>query len=126
MELQSKKITYASIIHKDEINIDKNINIDKQKEIEDMVCILINNNKFGNIELWKYIYFNHILDIKNIFENGIRKLNLPCKIHTKNIDFLDNFCDFLRVYSSGKIENYIEPLSVSNSMLYLEYITKKS
>ena len=43
----------------------------------------------------------------------------------RSVDFLENFCIFLREYSSGKISPYIEELSERTQNLYMEFTIKR-
>ena len=75
---------------------------------------------------WEYVYFEHILNLRKIFEKGIKNLNINNKINTRSVDFLDNFCIFLKKYSSGKISPYIENLNEKTEKMYYEFVIKRN
>ena len=79
-----------------------------------------NNNV--SYDVWKYTYFKHILDLSDIFSEGVKKLG----IETNTINFLDVFSDFIRECSSGEISPYIEDLDEQTEELYLENAIKRN
>lgn len=87
--------------------------------------ILKNIKIYNGKDVWEYTYFQHILNLRKIFENGINHLNINKRIETRSVDFLENFCIFIREYSSGKISPYIEHLSEKTQNLYTEFTIKR-
>ena len=74
-----------------------------------------NNNV--SYDVWEHAYFQHILDLCEIFNNGARKLGLE----TDTICFLDIFAHFIRDCSSGENSPYIENLNPDTSNFYLNF-----
>jgi hypothetical protein len=80
----------------------------------------INNNvSFG---VWEHTYFKHILDLSDIFSEGVNKLD----IDTKSFEFLSIFSNFIRKCSSGEISPYIEDIDSKTDELYMEYAIKRN
>lgn len=68
---------------------------------------------------WEYIYFNHILDLLNIFSSYSKKLKL--NIDTNSFRVINSFSRFIYKCSSGKISPYIENFNTSIDNIYKEY-----
>lgn len=72
------------------------------------------NNSY---DVWEFTYFQHILNLCDIFKHLTDQL----KIDINNFDFLDIFAHFIRDCSSGEISLYIEELSDEVSDLYNDF-----
>jgi len=92
----------------------------KKKIIRNQISRL---NKNISHDAWEYVYFEHILNLYNIFSEVFKKLNL--NIDTDSFDFLYNFSLFIKDCSSGEISPYIENLSDNVNTVYLEYTIKR-
>jgi hypothetical protein len=78
-----------------------------------------NNISFG---VWEHTYFKHVLDLNDIFSEGVNKLD----IDTNSFEFLSIFSNFIRQCSSGEISPYIEDLDSETNELYMEYTIKRN
>ena len=85
----------------------------------------IPKNKNSSLDTWEYEYFNHIIDLKKIFSEGIKKIKI-FKIDTKSVEFFDNFSRFIKKYSSGEISPYLEKLNENTETIYNQYIITKT
>jgi hypothetical protein len=76
-------------------------------------------------DTWEFFYFKYILDLYEIFLNGMNQLNLG--IDVNSIDTFDKFSKFIRQCSSGEISPYLE--SIENTeleSLYNEFTIKRN
>ena len=79
----------------------------------------------SSIGSWEYAYFKHILELKRIFEEGIKNLK-TIRIDTKSVEFIDNFSRFIKEYSSGEISKFLEELNEYEEDIFFKYITAKA
>ena len=64
---------------------------------------------------WKYAYFPYLLEMMNIFKNGVNNCGFP---NISDDELFDSFAYFIYTYSSKKIDpNLIE----MNDELFLKY-----
>lgn len=68
-------------------------------------------------DVWEHTYFQHILDLADIFFAGTEKLG----IYVDYINFLDVFGHFIRDCSSGEISPHIEELSDHTNNFYMNF-----
>lgn len=80
--------------------------------------------KESSYGVWEHIYFKHILDLYDIFCRYMTKLDIS--INTRSVEFLDNFCRFIRQNSSGEINLYVENLSEYVEKLYEQFTIKRN
>jgi hypothetical protein len=73
---------------------------------------------------WESTYFQHILDLAEIFSNGIDEINLD--VTTNNFDFLDYFGRFIKDSSSGEISPYVEEMNKNTKEFYIEFDIKRN
>jgi hypothetical protein len=78
-----------------------------------------NNVSFG---VWEHTYFKHVLELSDIFSEGVNNI----VVDTKSFKFLDIFSKFIRECSSGEISPYIEELDPTIDELYMEYTIKRN
>ena len=84
----------------------------------------LSKDRNSSIEAWGYAYFKNILDLRRIFEEGIKNLK-NIRIDTTSIEFFDNFSRFIKEYSSGEISTYLEDLNEYEEDMYFKYIIAK-
>ena len=136
------KTNYANIIKQDEkkdvdvpleeisdeyIGIKKLININnkinknyKNESVRNQIPRPNNNIHY---DVWEHTYFQHILNLHDIFVSGVKKMGVD--IETDTFNFLYVFGNFLRECSSGEISPHIEDLSENLDDFYLEYTIKR-
>ena len=85
----------------------------------------IPKNRESSLDSWEYAYFKHIINLRHIFVEGIKKLKISTKIDTKYVDFFNNFSRFIKVYSSGEISPYLEELNEYEENMYFKYTIAK-
>ena len=85
----------------------------------------IPKDRYSSIEAWEYAYFTYIIDLKNIFFEGVRNLNIG-GLDTNSVNFFSNFSNFIKDYSSGEITPYIEELNEYEENMYNNYVIEKS
>ena len=96
-------------------------NLSKKKQIvRNQIPVVKNSSGI----VWEYTYFKHILELKKIFDTGIKKNKK--NIDTQSIEFLSNFCIFLKAGSSGEISPYIENLDTYTENLFLIFTIKRN
>jgi hypothetical protein len=81
----------------------------------------IPKDRCSSIEAWEYAYFTYIIDLKNIFVEGVNMLGLD----TNSVDFFSNFSNFIKDCSSGEITPYIQELNDYEENMYNNYISEK-
>ena len=131
---------YASItkqVKEDEHDVEKNVDISPDKYGSRIIIHPIphpnkgkktvrnqvqNPNNNVSFDTWEHIYFKHILDLNDIFSEGIEKIG----INTGSLNFLEVFSHFIRDCSSGEISPYIEDLDPEISEFYNEYTIKRN
>lgn len=74
-------------------------------------------NSNSSYDIWEFTYFQHILDLCDIFKPYADKLG----IDIDNIDFLDVFAHFINDCSSGEINSNIEELSKQTENFYMDF-----
>ena len=124
---QKFKPDYANIIKRDNesgeyFKSDDNGSITDYKTITGVFNKTTRSKNNVSYDVWKYTYFKHILDLSDIFSDGVKKLG----IETNNINFLDVFSEFIRQCSSGDISPFIENLDEKTEELYLENAIKRN
>ncbi len=72
-----------------------------------------------NHHYWERTYLQHILDLENIFLNGLQQLDI-----TQYPSFHDFSC-FIFEYSSKYITDLVDPLPPALDEKYLEYTIKR-
>ena len=87
-------------------------------------------NKFKNssncsYDTWEFFYFKYIVDLYEIFLNGINQLDTNININTVNTFY--KFSKFIRNCSSGEISPYLESIENTNlENLYNEFTIKRN
>jgi hypothetical protein len=87
-------------------------------------------NKFKNssncsYDTWEFFYFKYIVDLYEIFLNGINQLDTNININTVNTFY--KFSKFIRKCSSGEISPYLETIENTNlENLYNEFTIKRN
>lgn len=72
---------------------------------------------------WEMSYFKYLIDLYDIFCEGIKKLNIP---YLETVESFENFCYFIRDVSSGEISPYLDSIDNTDDMdTYCEYIIKR-
>lgn len=79
-------------------------------------------NKNVSYHLWEYTYFQHILDLKEIFSKCSQMLD----IDINTVNFLNTFSHFIRDNSSGHISPYIEHLNENSNHIYSNFTTLRN
>jgi hypothetical protein len=82
-------------------------------------------NTNNSYDTWEFIYFQHILELHDIFADAINELGIS-RIDTKSADFLHVFGKFIRECSSGKISPHVEDLTERQEHMYIEYTIKRN
>ena len=80
--------------------------------------------KESSYGVWEHAYFKHILDLYDIFCRNMTTLDIS--INTHSVEFLDNFCRFVRQNSSGEISLYLENLPEYVEKLYEQFTIKRN
>lgn len=85
------------------------------------------NNYNVSYSTWEISYFKYLIDLYNIFCEGIEQLNIP---YLDTPEVFENFCYFIRDASSGEISPYLDSLDNNNCMseiedIYYEYTIKR-
>jgi hypothetical protein len=76
-------------------------------------------------DTWEFFYFKYILDLYEIFLNGVSQLNLGVDVNS--IDTFDKFAKFIRKCSSGEISPYLETIENTGlESLYNEFTIKRN
>tara|TARA_Y100000389_G_C17406434_1_gene488341 strand:- start:498 stop:1181 length:684 start_codon:yes stop_codon:yes gene_type:complete len=84
------------------------------------------NNYNVSYSNWEISYFKYLIDLYNIFCEGMKKLEIP---YLDTIEVFENFCYFIRDSSSGEISPYLD--SIDNNLInnlediYYEYTIKR-
>ena len=81
------------------------------------------NNYNVSYSTWEISYFKYLIDLYDIFCEGIEKLNIP---YLDTVESFENFCYFIRDVSSGEISPYLDSIDNTNHIdTYYEYIIKR-
>ena len=76
-------------------------------------------------DTWEFFYFKYIVDLYEIFLNGINQLDTG--IDVNSVDTFDKFSKFIRKCSSGEISPYLETIENSGlESLYNEFTIKRN
>ena len=84
----------------------------------------IPRNRTSSLEAWEYVYFSHIIDLRNIFLEGLEKLEMTGDYLRSEI-FFDKFARFIKKNSSGEINRYIKELNEYEENMYFKYVESK-
>lgn len=72
---------------------------------------------------WEISYFKYLIDLYNIFCEGMKKLEIP---YLDTIEVFENFCYFIRDSSSGEISPYLDSIDNNLEDTYYEYTIKRN
>ena len=76
-------------------------------------------------DTWEFFYFKYIVDLYEIFLNGINQLDTG--IDVNSVDTFDKFSKFIRKCSSGEISPYLETIENSGlESMYNEFTIKRN
>jgi len=84
------------------------------------------NNYNASYSSWEISYFKYLIDLYNIFCEGMEELEIP---YLDTNEVFENFCYFIRDSSSGEISPYLD--SIDNNIMnnledtYYEYTIKR-
>lgn len=84
------------------------------------------NNYNVSYSNWEISYFKYLIDLYNIFCEGMEELKIP---YLDTSEVFENFCYFIRDSSSGEISHYLD--SIDNNLMnnledtYYEYTIKR-
>ena len=122
-----KSETKSDICVNESVNFAKNVKYDKIFSPEfykrrSNFRNTVTKNSNSSYGVWEYTYFQHIIDLSNIFKEYTKELD----IKTDTFDFLDVFSKFIYKFSSGKINPYIELLTENTDNLYKEFTIKRN
>lgn len=76
---------------------------------------------------WELTYFRHILELHNIFSEGVKGLGFgDLGIHS--FEFLNVFSNFIKDSSSGEISPFVDNVGTNGNLedLYFEYMVKRN
>lgn len=137
----SKKL-FTSLFSSEKINVsDGTENMDENESNKSYMCVLPNlfqqkqvtnytppTNRGNNVskETWERYYLTHLLNMYDIFQSHIKKLNPYLYFELQYRDFFDNFSWFIRDCSSGYISPYLEQIDPKLEELYIEYLSDKN
>jgi hypothetical protein len=80
----------------------------------------------SNHDSWERTYFKQLLDLRNIFIQGMVQNQPEMEQYLNSPHFFHRFTSFLYNNSSTKISEFIEPLSEDLENTYLEYMIKRN
>lgn len=76
-------------------------------------------------DTWEFFYFKYIVDLYEIFLNGINQLDTG--IDVNSVDTFDKFSKFIRKCSSGEISPYLETIENTGlESVYNEFTIKRN
>lgn len=132
---------WSNIINKDTEHITSNVESEYSKIEGDIIrgnfllntqyknenlCVrnqVPRNNYNVSYSTWEISYFKYLIDLYDIFCEGIKKLNIP---YLDTVESFENFCYFIRDVSSGEISPYLDSIENTDVMdTYYEYIIKR-
>jgi len=76
-------------------------------------------------DTWEWAYFEHLLELRNIFIRGMKEINSNYVRQLYSPEFFDNFSQFIYEASSQYISPHLQPLSENLEQDYWTYLTNK-
>jgi hypothetical protein len=78
--------------------------------------------KYDNFLEWEHSYFDHLLNMFDIFDNRLQSHQSYDYIDWDNPQTFRNFCNMIYMSSSGNITHNLDTLK--NELMYQDYISK--
>uniref|UniRef100_A0A6C0ELV7 Uncharacterized protein n=1 Tax=viral metagenome TaxID=1070528 RepID=A0A6C0ELV7_9ZZZZ len=77
-------------------------------------------------DIWEYSYFRELIQLRNIFIEGVEKIRPDLLEYLHSPQFFLTFCRMVRKGSSGYIHRYLEDLTDEERDDYLHYVFKRN
>lgn len=111
-------------------NLAENINTIEYEHVEDPIHTryirkITPPQKIGSYDTWERIYFANLLDMRNIFVNGLSDINNNQILYLRSPKFLYKFSKLIYNGSSGYIPPDLEPLNSTIENIYFEYLQNR-
>jgi hypothetical protein len=127
-DFPNKQLSYINVSTREHIKSDEHTNNSSTKfNVRPKLAIRNKVTKSSNCsyDTWEFFYFKYIVDLYEIFLNGINQLDTG--IDVNSVDTFDKFSKFIRKCSSGEISPYLETIENTGlESLYNEFTIKRN
>ena len=127
-DFSNKQLSYINVSTREDIKCDEHTNnLYTKFNVRPKLSVRNKITKSSNCsyDTWEFFYFKYIVDLYEIFLNGINQLDTG--IDVNSVDTFDKFSKFIRKCSSGEISPYLETIENSGlESMYNEFTIKRN
>ena len=128
-DFSNKQLSYINVSTSEHIKCDEQHTNNSRTKFNVRPKLAIRNKvtKSSNCsyDTWEFFYFKYIVDLYEIFLNGINQLDTG--IDVNSVDTFDKFSKFIRKCSTGEISPYLETIENTGlESLYNEFTIKRN